>query len=160
MQSIEGKKGISSPQPGEGSVTPVEPNLWVHLHVLSQHWLSDLEFYEDELNFFRILIDKHLELLIDQKNIAHTRTMISHVQNLETRRAEAEQKIRKHLTHISALIVNPFTQNAQNFKEEHERLESDFLEFVVQYRNVKREVFKLTEQVIASGKINKLIERR
>ena len=159
MESVKVEKDLKSQRHDERPIGPGEPNLWTHLHALSRHWLSDLEFYEDELAFFRILIDKHLELFIDAKNIVQTRTMVAHVQNLEKRRVTSEQKIRKHLTHIAALTENPFVQNAQTFKNEHEALETEFLDFVKQYRNVKREVFKLTEQIVRTGAATKLIEK-
>lgn len=159
MQTIKEKKTVKPGERGKGSITPSELNLWTHLHALSQHWLSDLEFYEDELSFFRILIDKHLELFLDQKNIDQTRAIVSQLQQLEKRRVNADQKIKKHLKHISELIENPFVQNAQAFKAEHESLETEYLDFVMQFRNVKREVFKLTGRIVRSKKISRLIER-
>jgi hypothetical protein len=134
-----------------------DSNLWEHRYALSQHWASDMKFFEDELNFFRLLIDKHLSLLIEEKNVDRTRTMVSHIKEAESSRLALAKKIDKHIKHIYALVENPFGQNSQAIREEHGRLESDVLEFVKKFRTVKTEVFKVTESVIHSGRLNRLI---
>lgn len=158
MQNIKEKKGPDKSSPNiERKAALPEPGLWVHWHALSQQWASDMQYYEDELSFFRILIDRHLKLFMDQKNIVQTRTMVSHLQKLENRRVSTQEKISKHVKDISAVVENPFAQYARTFKDEHEVLEDEVLEFVKSFRAVKLEVFKLTGKVMKSGKVNKLL---
>jgi hypothetical protein len=128
------------------------------LYVVTQHWHSDVKFFEDELNFFRLLIDKHLSLLIDPKNVQQTRVMVSHVSNIEKERVLIEERISLHSQRIANLIENPFVQNVQGYREEHARLETDFSVFVKKFRSVKAEVFKLTERIIHSEKVKRLID--
>lgn len=135
-----------------------EENLWPSLYAVTQHWQSDVKFFEDELSFFRLLIDKHLALLIDSKNIEQTRTMVSHVVNLEKDRISLAEKISLYIEHITRLIENPFAQNTQGHKEDHGKLENDFAAFVKKFRAVKSEVFKLTERIIHSEKVKRLID--
>lgn len=135
-----------------------EAELWQSFYALAQHWLSDLKFFEDELNFFRTLIDKNLSLLIDSKNIEKTRTMVSHVIALEKDREKLHGQVSKHVQHITLLIENPFAQDAQKFKEEHAKIESEVAEFLKTFRSIKCEVFKLTEQVVHSEKAKRMID--
>jgi hypothetical protein len=133
-------------------------NLWPSYHAVAKHWKSDVEFFEDELNFFRLLIDKHLTLLIQPENIEHTRAMVTDVTKLENERTQLDQAIDDHIQHIVLLVENPFAQNAQECKSEHEKLESSVASFVKKFRTVKMEVFKLTERIIHSEKAKRLID--
>jgi hypothetical protein len=128
------------------------------LYAVTQHWHSDVKFFEDELNFFKLLIDKHLSLLIDPKNIERTRSMVSHVSDLEKNRVLLEEKIILHTQHIADLIENPFVQDIQDHREEHAKLEVEFPAFVKKFRAVKSEVFALTEGIIHSEKFKRLID--
>lgn len=140
----------------QGMLIPQE-EFMVSLYAVTRHWHSDIQFFADELDFFKMLIEKHLVLLIDPKNIDQTRTMVSHVLNLEKERAALEERISIHTEHIASLVENPFVQNVQDYREEHTRLENDFPAFVKKFRAIKKEVFTLTEGVIRSEKVRHLI---
>jgi DNA-binding transcriptional regulator GbsR (MarR family) len=146
---------------GEKSVAKVvlpEGDLWAFFYAAAQHWQSDIRFFEDELGFFRLLIDKNLSLLIDANNIEQTRTMVAHVTNLEKERKGLVDQVSKHMKHIVALMENPFPQDAQLFKDEHAKLETAFAEFTKSFRSIKSEVFKLNEKVVHSEKVKRLID--
>jgi uncharacterized protein YdcH (DUF465 family) len=150
------RKREMKPEPGPGLP---EEELWTSFYSVAQHWQSDIKFFEDELVFFRLLIDKNLSLLIEASNIEQTRTMAAHVTKLEKDRVALADQISKHLKHIATLIENSFPQDARQLKDEHAKLESAFAEFVKNFRSVKSEVFKLNEQVVHSDKVKRLIDR-
>lgn len=135
-----------------------QPELWQSFYALAQHWLSDLKFFEHELNFFRTLIDKNLSLLIDAKNIDKTRTMVSHLISLEKDREKLHQHVLKHAQHITLLVGNAFAQDAQKVKEEHAEIEVSVAEFLKTFRAIKSEVFKLTERVVHSEKAKRMVD--
>jgi hypothetical protein len=149
------KRGVKS---GEDSVVP-QGELWSSFYATAQHWQSDIEFFESELVFFRLLIDKNFSLLIEAGNIDQTRRMASHVTNLEKERGALAVHVSKHLKHIAALMENPFAQDAQHFKDEHAAIEREFADFIKNFRSIKSEVFKLNEQVVQSEKVKRLIDR-
>src|SRR5687768_12300038 len=102
-KTASGKKNHTTPLP--------QGNLWPSYHAVAKHWKSDVQFFEDELNFFRLLIDKHLALLIEPGNIEQTRTMVTDVTKLENERTKLDQAIDHHIQHIVLLVENPFAQN-------------------------------------------------
>ncbi len=93
-----------------------------------------------------------------EKNIDQTSTRVPHVIALENDRNSLVKKVETHGRHIAALVENPFAHNAQKYKSEHEKLESEFASFAKAFRNVKAEVFKITEKVFHSEKVKKLID--
>lgn len=133
-------------------------DIWSLLYPVVEHWRSDFKFFEDELNFFRLLIDKHLSLLIDAKNIEHTRTMVGDVTNLEEERVRLSTLLADHAHGMASLAENPFIQNAKGCKNDHVKLESEVAEFAKKFRAVKGEVFKITEQAIHSDKARRMID--
>ena len=147
------KPGVSSTKK---TMVP-QGELWSSFYAVAQHWQSDVTFFEDELSFFRLLIDKNLSLLIEPSNIDQTRKMVSHMITLEKERGELANQISKHIRHIAALMENPFAQDAQQFKDEHARVESTVAGFTKSFRSIKSEVFKLNEQVVHSEKGKRLI---
>jgi len=153
-----GKTGKAVEKPADGTMVP-QGELWSSFYAVAQHWQSDIKFFEAELSFFRLLIDKNLSPLIEASNIEQTRKMVSHVTNLEKERGVLASQISKHIEHIVALIENPFAQDAQQFKGEHAKLEKAFVDFMKSFRSVKSEVFKLNEQVVRSEKVKRLIDR-
>jgi hypothetical protein len=152
------KKSKSVPEENVDKTQFYPGDIWSLLYPVVEHWQSDLRFFEDELNFFRLLIDKHLSFLIEEKNIAQTRSMVADVTNLEKERTQLAERLASHAEYMASLVKNPFVQNAQECKDEHVRLESEFAFFVKKFRKVKSEVFKLTERVIHSDKVKKMID--
>lgn len=155
------KSGKTEKRGAKSGATTLVPQgeLWSSFYAVAQHWQSDIKFFEDELGFFRLLIDKNLSLLIEAGNIEQTRKMASHVTNLEKERVLLANQISKHIKHIAALMENPFAQDAQQFKDEHANLENSFMDFTKSFRSIKSEVFKLNEQVVHSEKLKRLIDR-
>ncbi len=153
------KKEKLPQQTSEQRATDVSPRaeLWQSFYTSAMHWQSDLKFFEDELNFFRLLIDKNLSLFIDPKNIEETRLMVSHVVNLEKERTALHEQISQHTQHISELLEEPSLHDAKQYKQEQARLEKSFSDFLNQFRSVKTEVFKLTERIVHSEKVKRII---
>ena len=128
------------------------------LYAITQHWHSDTIFFTDEINFFRLLIDKHLGLMIDPKNINQTRDMLAHLADIGRELVLLQDLIDQHLKHLAKAVEKAYVEKLPNLKEEHGRIEIDFQDYVKKFRAVKREVYKLTERVIHSDKARRMID--
>lgn len=118
------------------------------LFVLCKYWHSDLKFFEDELRFFKRLIDKYFIWLVLGDNINKTLLTIVHVNNLEKRRMTLEGNLEKHLHLLSTIVEHPYPQKPQDYKDGHGYLETEISEFLKEFRKVKKEVFQSTEEVM------------
>jgi hypothetical protein len=58
---------------------------------------------------------------------------------------------------MTSLIENPFSSDGQKSKDEHDELELAIAEFVKGFRQLKKEIFQLTESVMESEKISHLL---
>ena len=134
-------------------------NEWRKLFALTGHWQSDLQFFSDELDFLRTLVDKHFSTLMREEHIESTKSTVSQLGKLENRRSNFEQKISRHYHHLAALIEDPFPHDAQTYREEHQKLEAAMADFVKDFRQVKRAVFQLTKEVMDGERTGHLLAR-
>ncbi|MGE0561716.1 MAG: hypothetical protein AB7O47_07865 [Flavobacteriales bacterium] len=121
---------------------------WEELHVLTDKWKSDLEFYNFELSFLHKLIDKYYIWLSDEELINEVEQSASKVFTADKLRNTLSFSILKHLRHIEEIMENEFSHDAQAFRNEHEELENKFSSFCKNFQLLKKEVFMLTEQVL------------
>jgi hypothetical protein len=58
------------------------------------------------------------------------------------------EKTSKHLHHLAELIDDPFKYDSHKFRTEHEELENEMASFLKKFREIKKETFAVSEQVI------------
>jgi hypothetical protein len=130
---------------------------WSAVYTLTEHWQADMKFFNDELNFLNILVDKYLLKLAEEGHISTIAPLAMALTKLEVNNRELDQKIEKHKLHIQEVIENPFSHNSQAVKDEHIALESELYDFVDIFRITKKEIFDSTEQILKSEKAKHLL---
>lgn len=125
---------------------------WQQMFILSEHWQSDIAFYDDEIRFLRKVIDGHFSNLVDDKNLPNTRKVTMELINLDKHRFVISQKTDDHLKHLANLLENPFSHNAQTVKDAHAETESMIAGFVKRFRIIKKKIFAIVEQIERSEK--------
>lgn len=118
------------------------------LYVLTEHWLSDLEFYKSELRFLSHLIDKYFIRITHKENLDEVRSLVGDLTKIGSQCHLISEKAVKHLGHLSELIDDSFKYDSHVFRTEHEELENSIASFVKQFREVKAAVFTVSEDVI------------
>ncbi|HEX8038177.1 MAG TPA: hypothetical protein VF490_03470 [Chryseosolibacter sp.] len=128
-------------------------------YVVTEHWMSDLQFFNEEITFLRNVINKYFLTLIEEKNIGSTRAVAADLSSIEKECADLRARVAGHLKHLAHRIENPFPYNAQEYQDEHARLEDAMTAMMKEFRVVKKEVFKVSEYAIDSEKSKHLLER-
>ncbi len=121
---------------------------WQKLYTLTEHWKSDLQFYNDDLKFLHHLIDRYFMWISKKESIDMVREIEVGLLEMDNRCGALLNRINKHLHHLAELIDNPFAYDSHQFRKEHEQLEDDLTEFVKNFRKNRKEVFTITEYVI------------
>jgi len=121
---------------------------WQQLYVLTEHWKSDLEFYNDDLKFLHHLIDKYFMWMSKKENIDMVRDIEIGLLEMDNESSMLIQQVNKHLHHLVELIDKSFAYDSHKFRTEHEQLEDDLAQFVKDFRKNRKEVFTITEHVI------------
>lgn len=131
--------------------------LWEDLYVLTEHWKSDFDFYNDELLFLSKLVGKYFIWLVNDKNIKVVESLSADLSLLTKENETLSNLCLKHLRHIEEFIENPFSHDIEKFKAEHEKLEDNIVQFVKKIKSLKKEIFKVTERVIEEEKLSHLL---
>jgi hypothetical protein len=131
---------------------------WPGLYALTEHWQSDVKFFQDELRFINTLVDRYLLKLIEEDTFSRIEPLALALLRLEKRSNDLEDRITIHLEHIRELLESPFSHDSQTYKDEHLTLENDLMDFVKDFRFAKGEIFKSTEQVLKTDKSKHLLE--
>ncbi|WP_273565729.1 hypothetical protein [Maribacter halichondriae] len=121
---------------------------WQQLYVLTEHWKSDLSFYEDDLKFLRNLIDKYFMWISEKENIDMVREIEVSLLNIEKQCGSLAYRVNKHPHHLAELIDNPFAYDSHKFRAEHQQLEDDIATFVKDFRSNRKEVFTVTDYLM------------
>jgi hypothetical protein len=130
---------------------------WEDIYALSEHWLADLEFFKDELNFLDTLVGKYFLLMIKKESVDKIHTIATNISGLLKEQKVLNEKINKHLKDLSLLMENAFNTSEQWFRNDHVELEERLTEFTINFRNIKREIFKITEGVLENQKLQHLL---
>lgn len=121
---------------------------WSQLYILTEHWKSDLLFYRDDLKFLHHLIDRHILWLTRKENLEMVRDIQKKLALARNQCKDLLSRVDTHLEHLSDLMENPFTYDSHTFRTEHVKLEGDIADFLKNFRNVKKETFKISEYLI------------
>jgi hypothetical protein len=118
------------------------------LYVLTEHWKSDLEFYKSDLRFLHHLIDKYFVWFAHKEHLDEMRNLASRLSEVGKKCDGLLEKTSKHLNHLAELIDDPFKYDSHKFRSEHQELENEITSFVKKFREIKKETFAISEQVI------------
>lgn len=122
------------------------------LYVVAEYWQSDLKFFDNELRFLRSLIDKYYPQFVDNKNINKTSEIAARLTQIDKNREELGQKVNGHLKQMTNSVK--FQSGKSDYRETHGKLETATAEFLKKFREVKKQVFELTENIMESEKGN------
>ena len=131
---------------------------WNQLYVLTEHWKSDVLFYNDDLKFSHDLIDKYFLWISNKENIDKVQDIEINLLKVDKQCATLLKNINTHLHHIAELIEHPFLYDSQKFRIEHEQLEDDLAQFVKDFRNNRKDVFQITEHLIKREELIQQLE--
>lgn len=118
------------------------------LYILTEHWLSDLQFHKQDLHFLYHLVDKYFIWLTHVENLGEMRKLSNGLSQTKRDCDKLLEKTSKHLTHLAELIDDPFKYDSHKFRTEHEELENEITSFVKKFRKIKKETFADIEPVV------------
>lgn len=118
------------------------------LHHESQEWLSDIEFWRDEVTFFHRLLER-----LDIPGIpVEGRSELMHMEKELIRISceelnELQKKVRDHECHLSRLIGGWDRQNEQRYRIMHARIAEHVMDFDCRFSELKRYAFHLVKRM-------------
>ncbi len=127
-------------------------------YVLAEHWKSDLEFYNDELDFLTVLINKNFMYLIDKKEYPHTKKIVVRLKESVDVCEELLQETATYMANLRFLLAEEMKIMDFDQQKDHVKLEAKIALLVRTCRSVKQEVFTLAKKVMEQEKMKRLIQ--
>ncbi|MCP4437505.1 MAG: hypothetical protein GY810_00890 [Aureispira sp.] len=128
------------------------------LHNISKQHTNELEFWAQELSFLQKMLDKHLITIIHQEDMQHTQDLINRIDDIEGKRKKLQTAIQEHEHYLKNLLENPFSHDAQVYREEHNQIEKLVFAFNQQYKSLKSDLFQVIEHARHPEEDNKMLE--
>lgn len=93
-----------------------------------------------------------------KENLDEVRDIETDLIEIDRKCNQLLKKTNKHLTNLADLIDAPFKYDSHVFRTEHEELEDSIIDFVKSFRSNRKEMFAITEHVMDSEKLNRLLK--
>jgi hypothetical protein len=128
------------------------------LHEDILNCISELRFTKDEQQFLEDLILNHTMGLLAGKSYELSRNVITRLTKSRNKLGPLLKKLKSHNNHLQSLLdeINN-TQEMEDFKKLHHQLMNEFIEYNAQFKQVKKQIFKLIKQILKERKQLKLL---
>lgn len=127
------------------------------LYVLTEHWLSDMEFYKEELRFFIHLVDRYFILLLKEEHINKAQIIVSNIRALERSSERITLQMKEHIKDIEEFYEYTEGYDDAQFRTDHADLEQEFVDFVQSITELKQDVFAISRRMIEIEKLTHLL---
>ena len=131
---------------------------WQELYILTDHWKSDLNFYEDDLRFLHHLIDKYIIWITKDDNLNMVNDIKKNLFEIRKKSMDLMKEVTTHLGNLGLMVENPVQSSNPQFIEDHEALEDKTSKFVKLFRSNRKEVFNITEYIIDSEELPNILK--
>ena len=107
---------------------------WEELYSLTRHWISDLEFYQQDLAFLHGLVDKYFIWITDEKNLQSMKRIGGSLLKNESDCSDLLKLIAHHLEELGQAVEHPGQADANELRQIHEELENQMARMIKDIR--------------------------
>jgi uncharacterized protein (UPF0305 family) len=130
---------------------------WYEVYILVNHWRSDLQFYKEDIRFLQQLIQKYLIWITKKENLERVADIRKKEYELALEGEKLQEKTTDHLAQVADFIEGTNKISKEEFLVRHGELEKEMSDFVKNFREKRKEVFKVTEYVMDSEDLQNIL---
>ena len=120
------------------------------LYVLTRHWLSDILFFEQELEFFRSLLQRCFSP-IQKDGVTQIELIETKFRDLKTHLMLLKEGVNIHQIKLGEILDEKRISDSSDFNIIQSRLEGELFDFIKTFRVVKQELFKFNAKCQTSN---------
>ncbi len=143
---------METPSPSSVQQIPVLQQI----HIATHHWLNDMSFFDDETRFLSSLLDKYFIFLLSHEHVNRIQLVNERLKQTGIVKSLIRADVLKHQKNLDTTLKNDIEQREDFLKLEHTRLEEELADLAKSFKSIKHEIFKITEEVMKSEKLNLL----
>ena len=122
-------------------------------------WINELDFIQDERIFLEHLLGSHFLALSTPELYEPTKELIKKLRNVENKGNELKLTIKIHKKHIAALIESTGVTEKSGFKKEHKIIKKEFENDVLNFKEVKKDIFDMIKEIMKEDKLKFLLKK-
>jgi hypothetical protein len=122
------------------------------LYILSQHWLQDIFFMEDEMRFFKNILRKYQEAGLLNEMPCKAKEFTTKIREQEQRVDSLKIKIPEFLHFLKPFINDPKKEMGLDFLERYNKLGTELRALFAEVKTTKKELFAYTEAIMTTEK--------
>ncbi|WP_256009716.1 hypothetical protein [Desertivirga xinjiangensis] len=129
------------------------------LYVLTRHWLSDLHFFAEEINYFLSLGCHQAFSSLDKQSVLNIEIIRNEFKEMLQQKERLEDCIIVHQTAISHSLDNNGRNKGKfnNFNILQSKLEGELFDFIKKLRQVKLRFFEATKKAYINKSHDKVV---
>lgn len=128
-------------------------------YFLVKQGLSDIEFYNDEIQFFRNLIDKYILLMVDQDNFSQVQEIGRQLLKIEKQKDDLKAVTLEFMSLLEHELKSPAAGDEEGIVETCNALQLKTTELSKTLRAFKKDLFAITEHLLNDEKLQHLLNR-
>jgi len=117
-------------------------------YVTARQWSSDVEFFKIETAFLHRLMDDHFVPLCDKTYFEKFKTAGKELLKLEKESLSADNLLNHQLKMVELMAEGIVPEDAEDLAANQVQLESLMTRLILDYRDVKKQLFALVESLI------------
>ena len=126
------------------------------IYIATHHWLNDMSFFDDEIRFLNSLLEKYFLFLLSDEHVNRIQMLSDQLKKTSIVKKIIKDDLLKHQTHLDGTLKNSIENREDFLTLEHARIEEELTELTKSFKDIKHEIFKITEEVMKSDKLNTL----
>ena len=122
------------------------------LYLLSKHWISDIDFVEDEIRVFKTILNKYLWFGLDSSLMADAKTFKKTLTQHEVNTGALKNDVLEFLKYIEPVVSDQRKRLGVNMLEVFIDLESRMKKLPETIKREKKQLLLLTEDAMRAVK--------
>lgn len=129
------------------------------LHEDTIEWLSDLDFVKVEQSFLEELIKENTINLISGDTFTKSKEIVNKLSKNIKKVEELHDKVQAHSNGLEILVDEVKEEKKEErFKQEHHLLNAKISLFMIDFRDIKNEIFELIKNIMKQNKQKRLLK--
>lgn len=121
------------------------------LYLKTKHWISDVEFVENELGFLKLLFSKKFPQVFKNADFEDIAELLKKIDKIDTALPKLNSNIHIYMNKLESLIVEVKQNMDVSLIENHTKLEFELNGVLQAFQNLKSMIFFLTKHTSESG---------
>ena len=127
------------------------------LHDDSKLWISEIDFVIDEIKFLKNLLSSNYIQLLDAGLSKKTTELVKKISEKKKSAKIFIKLIKDHNNRLASLIESKSVTSNIHYFDTHKKLELEIFIFSKKYKKIKRQIFKILDQILTTKRMKKLL---